>query len=137
MERGTGMAAEVAVLVSESVRHVSEFTGTITELPPQSLTALELSPWMPLSDAPVDRLDLKKLGSARPAIVTSSEFWRAPVSIPPFFVVITTSSETVWALLTVAILGIAVPWVSHSGRCQGTKDDQKDVSEVTEGTELN
>ena len=66
--------------------------------------------------------------------VTWGEFVRAPVSIPSFFVVIATFSETVWAQLTVAILDIVVPWVSHSGRRQGTKDDQKDVFEVTGGT---
>ena len=61
MPRGTGMAVEVSVLVSESVRHVSESTGTITELPSQSLTALELSPWMQLAAGTVDRLDLERL----------------------------------------------------------------------------
>ena len=40
--------------------------------------------------------------------MTSSEFWRAPVSIPSFFVVIATFSGTVWALLTVVILDIVV-----------------------------
>ena len=49
-----------------------------------------------------------KLGSASNAIVTCSEFVRAPVSIPSFFVVIATSSETWWALLTVLILDIVV-----------------------------
>ena len=36
MPRGSSMAEEVEVLVSESVRHVSGFTGTITEPEPQS-----------------------------------------------------------------------------------------------------
>jgi hypothetical protein len=49
-------------------------------------------------------------------------------------VVIATFSEAVWALLAVAILDIVVPWVSHFSRRQGTKDDQKDVFEVTGGT---
>jgi hypothetical protein len=53
------MAMEVGVLVPESVRHVSGFTGTITELPPQSLTALKLSPWMSQMEATVDRPYLK------------------------------------------------------------------------------
>ena len=75
-----------------------------------------------------------KLGSASNAIVTWGEFWRAPVSIPSFFVVIATSSGTVWALLTVLILDIVVRWVSHSGRRQGTKYDQRNVPEVTGGT---
>ena len=66
--------------------------------------------------------------------MTWGEFERAPVSKPSFFVVIATFSETVWALLTVAILDIVVPWVSHFSRRQGTKDDQKDVFEVTGGT---
>jgi hypothetical protein len=66
--------------------------------------------------------------------VTSGEFDRARASKPSFFVVITTFSETAWALLTVAILDIVVPWVSHFSRHQGTKDDQKDVFEVTGGT---
>ena len=61
MPRGSSMAEEVAMLVSESVRHVSESTGTITELPSQSLTALELSPWMQLAARAVDRLDLERL----------------------------------------------------------------------------
>jgi hypothetical protein len=47
-------------------------------------------------------------GSAHPAIVTWGEFVRAPVSIPSFFVVITTFSETVWAQLTVLILDYLV-----------------------------
>ena len=59
MPRGSRMVVEVAVLVSESVRHVSGFTGTITELSPQSLTALKLSPWMSQIEATVDRLYLK------------------------------------------------------------------------------
>ena len=61
LPRGSSMAAEVSVLVSESARHVSGFTGTITELSPQSLTALELSPWMQLAAGTVDRLDLERL----------------------------------------------------------------------------
>ena len=36
MPRGSHMVLEVGVLVPESVRHVSGFTGTITELPSQS-----------------------------------------------------------------------------------------------------
>ena len=48
------------------------------------------------------------VGSARPAVVTWGEFWRAPVSKPPFFVVIATFSGTLWALLTVLILDIVV-----------------------------
>ena len=51
----------------------------------------------------------ERVGSAHPAIVTWGEFVRAPVSKPSFFVVITTFSETVWALLTVVILDIVVP----------------------------
>ena len=51
----------------------------------------------------------ESVGSAQPAIVTWGEFDRAPVSQPSFFVVITTFSGTVWALLTVAILDIVVP----------------------------
>ena len=76
----------------------------------------------------------ESVGSAHPAIVTWGEFVRAPVSIPSFFVVITTFSETVWTQLTVLILDYLVPWVSHSGRRQGTKDDQRDVFEVENGS---
>ena len=65
--------------------------------------------------------------------MTWGEFVRAPVSQPSFFVVITTFSETVWTQLTVLILDYVVPWVSHSGRRQGTKDDQTDVFEVNGG----
>ena len=66
--------------------------------------------------------------------MTWGEFVRAPVSQPSFFVVIATFSGTVWALLTVLILDIVVRWVSHSGRCQGTDDDQKDMFEVENGS---
>ena len=75
-----------------------------------------------------------KVGSASSATVTCSEFVRAPVSIPSFFVVIATSSETWWALLTVLILDIVVRWVSHSGRRQGTKNDQRGMIEVENGS---
>ena len=51
----------------------------------------------------------ERVGSAHPAIVTWGEFVRAPVSIPSFFVVITTFSETVWTQLTVLILDYLVP----------------------------
>ena len=74
------------------------------------------------------------VGSARPAVVTWGEFERAPVSKPPFFVVIATFSGTLWALLTVLILDIVVRWVSHSGRRQGTKNDQRGMIEVENGS---
>jgi len=61
MPRGSSMAEEVSMLVPSSAAYVSGFTGTITELPSQSLTALELSPWMSLMEATVDRLDLERL----------------------------------------------------------------------------
>ena len=66
--------------------------------------------------------------------MTWGEFDRAPVSQPSFFVVITTFSGTVWALLTVAILDIVVPWVSHFSRRQGTKNDQRGMIEVEFGS---
>jgi len=59
MPRGSRMAAEVAVLVSESVRHVSGITGTITELLSQPQTVYSPGRCRSLSDAPVDRLYLK------------------------------------------------------------------------------
>ena len=59
LPRGTGMAAEVAVVRTGGATCLRHFTGTITELSPQSLTALKLSPWMSLSRATVDRLYLK------------------------------------------------------------------------------
>ena len=61
LPRGTGMAAEVAVARTGGVACLRQITGTITELSPQSLTALELSPWMSLMEATVDRLDLERL----------------------------------------------------------------------------
>ena len=61
MPRGSSMAEEVAAEVPSSAAYVSGFTGTITELPPQSLTALGLSPWMQLAARAVDRLDLERL----------------------------------------------------------------------------
>ena len=61
LPRGSSMAEEVAAEVPSSAAYVSGFTGTITELPPQSLTALELSPWMQLAARAVDRLDLERL----------------------------------------------------------------------------
>jgi hypothetical protein len=66
--------------------------------------------------------------------VTWGEFWRAPVSKPSFFVVIATFSETLWTLLTVLILDYLVRWVSHSGRRQGTKNDQRGMIEVENGS---
>ena len=66
--------------------------------------------------------------------MTWGEFWRAPVSIPSFFVVIATFSGTLWPLLTVLILDIVVAWVSHSGRRQGTKNDQRGMIEVENGS---
>ena len=74
------------------------------------------------------------VGSASSATVTWGEFWRAPVSKPSFFVVIATFSGTLWALLTVLILDIVVRWVSHSGRRQGTKNDQRGMIEVENGS---
>ena len=59
MPRGSHMALEVAVLVFESVRHVFEITGTITELPSQAQTVYSPGRCRSLSDATVDRLDLK------------------------------------------------------------------------------
>ena len=59
MPRGRDMAMEVAAEVPSSAEYVSGITGTITELPSQSLTALKLSPWMQLAGGTVDRLYLK------------------------------------------------------------------------------
>jgi hypothetical protein len=59
MPRGSHMVLEVAAEVPSIAEYVSGITGTITELSPQSLTALKLSPWMSLRGAPVDRLYLK------------------------------------------------------------------------------
>ena len=59
MARGTGMAAEVAVLVFESARHVFEITGTITELPSPAQTVYSPGRCRSLSDGTVDRLYLK------------------------------------------------------------------------------
>lgn len=56
MPRGSHMVLEVAVLVSESVRHVSGFTGTITELPSQAQTVYSPGRCRSLRGAPVDRL---------------------------------------------------------------------------------
>ena len=66
--------------------------------------------------------------------MTWGEFVRARASIPSFFVVIATFSGTLWALLTVLILDIVVRWVSHSGRRQGTKNDQRGMIEVQNGS---
>jgi len=64
---------------------------------------------VPVADGQGRRSSLsERVGSAHPAIVTWGEFVRAPVSIPSFFVVITTFSETVWAQLTVLILDYLV-----------------------------
>jgi hypothetical protein len=64
---------------------------------------------VPVADESDRRSSLsERVGSAHPAIVTWGEFVRAPVSIPSFFVVITTFSETVWAQLTVLILDYLV-----------------------------
>ena len=59
MTRGSRMAAEVGVLVFESVRYVFEFTGTITEPQPQSQTAYSPARCLSPTAAPVDRLYLK------------------------------------------------------------------------------
>ena len=59
MPRGSRMALEVAVVRTGSAACAQQFTGTITEHPPQSLTALKLSPWMSQIEATVDRLYLK------------------------------------------------------------------------------
>ena len=56
MPRGSSMAEEVAAEVPSSAEYVPGITGTITELPPQSLTALKLSPWMQLAGGTVDLL---------------------------------------------------------------------------------
>jgi hypothetical protein len=61
MARGRDMALEVGVLVPESVRHVSGFTGTITELPSQPQTVWSPARYRSLSDATVDRLYLEVL----------------------------------------------------------------------------
>ena len=59
LPRGSSMAEEVAAEVPSSAEYVPGITGTITELSPQSLTALKLSPWMSQIRATVDRLYLK------------------------------------------------------------------------------
>ena len=59
MPRGTGMAAEVAVVRTGGATCLRQIAGTITELSPQSLTALKLSRWMSQMEATVDRLYLK------------------------------------------------------------------------------
>ena len=59
MTRGSRMAAEVGVLVFESVRYVFEFTGTITELPSQPQTVWSPARCRSLTEATVDRLYLK------------------------------------------------------------------------------
>ena len=59
LPRGSRMALEVAVLVFESVRHVFEITGTITELPSQAQTVYSPARCRSLSGATVDRLYLK------------------------------------------------------------------------------
>ena len=59
LPRGSHMVLEVAAEVPSIAEYVSGITGTITELSPQSLTALKLSPWMSQSSTPVDRLYLK------------------------------------------------------------------------------
>ena len=65
---------------------------------------------VPVADRSDRRSSLsERVGSAHPAIVTWGEFVRAPVSVPSFFVVITTFSETVWTQLTVLILDYLVP----------------------------
>ena len=53
------MSLEVAVLVFESVRHVFEITGTITELSSQPQTMWSPARCRLLSDATVDCLYLK------------------------------------------------------------------------------
>ena len=59
MPRGSRMVVEVVVVRTGSAACAQQFTGTITEHPPQSLTALKLSPWMQLAARTVDRLYLK------------------------------------------------------------------------------
>jgi hypothetical protein len=59
MPRGSSMAAEVAVLVFESVRQVFEITGTITELPSQAQTVYSPGRCRSLTARTVDRLYLK------------------------------------------------------------------------------
>ena len=59
MPCGSHMVMEVAMLVFESVRHVFEITGTITELPSQAQTVYSPGRCRSLSDATVDRLYLK------------------------------------------------------------------------------
>ena len=109
MARSRDMALEVGVLVPESVRHVSGFTGTITELPSQAQTVYSPGGKVSVAGGRGRRSSLSEsVGSAHPAIVTWGEFVRAPVSIPSFFVVIAIFSGTVWAQLTVAILDIVV-----------------------------
>ena len=53
------MVLEVGVLVPESVRHVSGFTGTITELPSQAQTVYSPARCLSLTARAVDRLYLK------------------------------------------------------------------------------
>ena len=55
------MAEEVSVLVSESVRHVSGLTGTITELASQSQPPMSPARCLSLTARTVDRLDLESL----------------------------------------------------------------------------
>ena len=59
MPRGSRMAAEVGVLVPESVRHVSGFTGTITELPSQAQTVYSPGRYRSPTGGAVDRLYLR------------------------------------------------------------------------------
>jgi len=59
MPRGSHMAMGVAAEVQHAAACLQQITGTITELSPQSLTALKLSPRMSQMRATVDRLYLK------------------------------------------------------------------------------
>ena len=59
MPRGRDMALGVGVLVPESVRHVSGFTGTITELPSQAQTVYSPARYRSPTGGAVDRLYLK------------------------------------------------------------------------------
>jgi hypothetical protein len=126
MPRGSHMVLEVAAEVPSIAEYVSGITGTFTELLSQPQPPMSPGRCRSLTARAVDRLYLKGWLQFRSD--------GARFSIPSFFVVITTFSETVWTQLTVLILDYLVPWVSHSGRRQGTKDDQKDVFEVTGGT---
>ena len=76
----------------------------------------------------------ESLGSAPNVIVTSSFAPMVRASKPSFFVVIATFSEMWWAKLAVVVLDYLVPGVSHFSRRQGTKNDQRNVFEVTGGT---